>query len=487
MILRAIALRNVFRQKRRSLLLIAAIAFGAFAITLLTGITAGVENNAKGNLSNLYGGHIYIRGIERLASGTQIAVIRDEASLLAAIKDAGIDAVSILKRTSIRGSLIMGSREASATIVGVDWESETLLKDRLPLISGSFDKTTTKDSIIIPEKLAKRLNAEIGDEILARMTTVTNQNNVVSFIVAGIAKDTSDYADAYAYARLDYTASALNLESGDFQSLNILLGDVSQTDEAVSKLHAAMSKTLTVAARPTASPATTTQTTTAPSTSGAAGSAVPASVPGTKRPGEMGGMSGMSGSMSALRSSLGAVVGGVPGISPGSSADVPVGKPLYALSTINDMMKTVQNLLSMLDSIGKIAFTVLLFITMVGVGNTFRMMLMERIKEIGTMRALGMQRNEVLWVFLYEAIFLAAAGSLAGIILAFLVGFAAQLVPLSGLNSLFLQKGHLTYTIDLVMVVIVAGSLVLLSVAAAFSPSRRASLLDPATALRSAH
>jgi putative ABC transport system permease protein len=297
------------------------------------------------------------------------------------------------------------------------------------------------------------------------MTTVTNQNNVVNFMVAGIAKDTSDYADAYAYASLEYTAEALNLKPGEFQSLNILLKDVDKTDEAANVLHSVMSKTLTVSPRPTA-------TQSAPANA-------PTNAP-AQGPGGMGG--GMSGGMSSLRSSL----GGVPGM-PGASSSAEIGKPTYSLATINDMMKTVDNLLSILDSIGKAAFGILLVITMVGIGNTFRMMLLERTKEIGTMRALGMQRAEVLWVFLYEAVFLGLAGSLAGILLAFAIGFVSEIIPMSGINSLFLLRGHLSFAIDFVMVGIVLASLVGLSVVAAFAPSRRASQLDPAAALRSTH
>ncbi|MDD3981963.1 MAG: FtsX-like permease family protein, partial [Spirochaetales bacterium] len=171
----------------------------------------------------------------------------------------------------------------------------------------------------------------------------------------------------------------------------------------------------------------------------------------------------------------------------GATSDAVVGKPTYSLTTINDMMKTVNNLLSILDSVGKAAFGILLVITMVGIGNTFRMMLIERTREIGTMRALGMQRREVLWVFLYEAIFLGLAGSVAGILVAILVGFISQLLPISGINSLFLLRGHLSFLIDFIMVGVVLVSLIALSLIAAYSPSRRASRLDPAAALRSTH
>lgn len=448
----------------------AAIAFGAFAITLLNGFTTGVEINAKENLANLYGGHIYIRGIETLASGTRIPVIRNEKPLLAALADSGIKTASVVKRTSIRGSLIMDTRETPSTIVGVDWDVESLLKDRMPLIAGSFEGTSRLDSIIIPERTARKLKVEVGDEVLARLTTVTNQNNVVSFMVVGIARDTSDYADAFAYATLAYTADALNLKAGEFQSMNITLPDVATTDADADALYKALSAKVTMAARQTtATSASTTGSNAATGTSTTTPGSAPLGV------GMMGGMGHGGGGM------------GNPAMMAPTAGSAEIGTKLYSLTTINEMMSTVTSLITMLDTIGKTVFIVLLAITMIGVGNTFRMMLLERVREIGTMRALGMHRGDVLQVFLYEAAFLAITGSVAGVLLSFVTGFAVQLFPMHGVSSLFLHHGSLSYIIDLGVAAIASLSMIALSVLAAYSPSRRASRLDPAVALRSSN
>ena len=67
-----------------------------------------------------------------------------------------------------------------------------------------------------------------------------------------------------------------------------------------------------------------------------------------------------------------------------------------------------------LKTIGLVIFFILLVITMVGITNTFRMILIERTKEIGTMRAFGMQRHVVRNVFLMEALLLSAGVLLWG-------------------------------------------------------------------------
>ena len=67
----------------------------------------------------------------------------------------------------------------------------------------------------------------------------------------------------------------------------------------------------------------------------------------------------------------------------------------YSIITLNDMMDQVMSMVSLLDTIGLVIFIILLVITMVGITNTFRMIMLERTREIGTIRAIGMQRKSV--------------------------------------------------------------------------------------------
>ena len=83
----------------------------------------------------------------------------------------------------------------------------------------------------------------------------------------------------------------------------------------------------------------------------------------------------------------------------------------YQVTTINQIMEPVEAAVSVLRTIGLAIFTILLVITAVGITNTFRMILIERTKEIGTMRAFGMQRGMVRNVFLVEALLLSAGGA----------------------------------------------------------------------------
>jgi putative ABC transport system permease protein len=61
--------------------------------------------------------------------------------------------------------------------------------------------------------------------------------------------------------------------------------------------------------------------------------------------------------------------------------------------------------------------------------NTVLMIIHERIKEIGMMGSLGMTRREIVSVFFYEALFLAALGSLAGCFVGGLSTFILSFFP----------------------------------------------------------
>ena len=56
---------------------------------------------------------------------------------------------------------------------------------------------------------------------------------------------------------------------------------------------------------------------------------------------------------------------------------------------------------------------------LIGVVNTMRMSIRERTREIGTTRAIGMQRNDVRSVFVMEIVILSVFACVAGILLAY--------------------------------------------------------------------
>ncbi|HNX73888.1 MAG TPA: hypothetical protein PK759_06845, partial [Spirochaetales bacterium] len=79
-----IAFRNLSRQKKRSLLLGSAIAFGIMIVTLMNGFSGALIQNISENFAYLMAGHVFIQGQERTASGKKVSVISDDSEIMQA-------------------------------------------------------------------------------------------------------------------------------------------------------------------------------------------------------------------------------------------------------------------------------------------------------------------------------------------------------------------------------------------------------------------
>jgi ABC-type lipoprotein release transport system permease subunit len=147
----------------------------------------------------------------------------------------------------------------------------------------------------------------------------------------------------------------------------------------------------------------------------------------------------------------------------------------------------VLKLESALKVITLAAVMVLFFIILVGVVNTLRMTVRERTREIGTVRAIGMQKNEVRATFLLETFFLGLASAVTGTVLAFagmaglsLVKFNVQDNPL----GMLLVDGHLNFAPTVLGTGLYIILIICIAVATAYFPARRASNLSAAVAFR---
>ncbi len=428
-----LALRNLSRQKKRTFLLAGAIAFGIMIVTVINGFVGAFVSNISENFANLAAGHIFIQGVEKSPSGKEYDIIRDDSTLLAAAKEVGIPAKYITKRSSFQGTIVFAGKTAQLTIDGVDFAGETFLPERLVFTSGGMQGMSGKLGLIISEPIAKRLDVQVGDRVLVEMKTYTGQNNVGDFAIAGITVDPGILGSMAGYANKAYVNELLNLEPDAYQSLGFYLPSLAGMDRYGSALYESLRKKAQVFERGTADEQQ---------------NYVRAMMNQAKKE-----------TWSGIK---------------------------YRVFTLNDMLQQVQQIVNVLNSASLVILIVLFLIIMVGITNTFRIIMYERIREIGTMRSIGMQREEVRGLFLFEATFLAVGGVLAGIILALIIMGGVSLADF-GLNSplfIILKNGHMTFRVPFLRTVFDVVIVAALTLAAAFFPARNAARLDPAVALR---
>ncbi|GGR88030.1 membrane protein [Streptomyces humidus] len=125
-----------------------------------------------------------------------------------------------------------------------------------------------------------------------------------------------------------------------------------------------------------------------------------------------------------------------------------------------------------------VAFLVGIFLII----NTFSMLVAQRTREIGLMRAIGSSRKQVNRSVLAEALLLGVVGSVLGVGAG--VGVAVGLMKLMSLTGMNLSTDDLTVAWTTPVVGMVLG--VVVTVLAAYLPARRAGKVSPMAALRDA-
>jgi len=156
------------------------------------------------------------------------------------------------------------------------------------------------------------------------------------------------------------------------------------------------------------------------------------------------------------------------------------------VSTMYETASDILKLESVLNIITISAVVVLFFIILLGVVNTLRMTIRERTREIGTVRAIGMQRSDVRDMFILETFFLTLFSAAAGVIMGFLVMRLLSLLtfhPVDNPLGMLLVNGHLYFLPTFTGIAGSVALIIAIAVITAWFPARRAANLSPARAL----
>jgi putative ABC transport system permease protein len=141
------------------------------------------------------------------------------------------------------------------------------------------------------------------------------------------------------------------------------------------------------------------------------------------------------------------------------------------------------NIASMIDLMTLFIKVVLVAIVLVSVTNVMIMAVYERVREIGTIAAIGTPPGRILSLFLSEGLVLALGATVAGVLISIAAVYALNL---AGITYSFGQQSAILLVARLhaVDVATVAAMVVGIGVLATLQPAWKASRMDPIQALR---
>ena len=152
----------------------------------------------------------------------------------------------------------------------------------------------------------------------------------------------------------------------------------------------------------------------------------------------------------------------------------------YGAQSVIDTEKTLTQVITVLQGIVLVFGLIAVVASVFGVVNTMYISVLQRTREIGMMKALGMHKKDISRLFKFEAGLIGLLGGILGSFIAYVLGTLLNpwISNKLGIGSIHFLDFRFNQIILLIFV------LVIVAIIAGLLPARKASKLDPIEALR---
>jgi putative ABC transport system permease protein len=224
-----LALRNVFRNRRRSAITLLVIVFGAVGLILFGGYKAitffGLrESTIRNRLGHL---QIYKAGFERAEAKKSLEYgLEDVAQLRRAIQ-ADKRVRMTTAQITLMGLVSNGDKSETFMATGVEPKEDRAMNAQR-LVAGTDLPDNESDAIIIGRGLAASMHARPGDYLTLMSTTTSGSLNAIDVRVAGIfMSGVKEYDDRA--IKMPLAGAQQLLQTAKVERLLVMLNDTDDT------------------------------------------------------------------------------------------------------------------------------------------------------------------------------------------------------------------------------------------------------------------
>lgn len=238
------AWRNLWRSRRRTLITVASIFFGALMATVMSSLQEGSYSNMVDNVVKFYSGYIQIHEKEYWENKTIYYSFESNDALYELLDS--VDGIT-LYTPRIESFALASAGEITQPILvsGVDPQKEDQLTNLSKWLDSGEYFTHKENTILLAKKLAKNLDVSLNDSI-ALLSQGYYGNTVASvFVVRGIL-DFPNPEQNKSYAYLDLkTAQAYYSAENKLTSMSIMVNSYEDVKPVMKQLNSMLQEPYT--------------------------------------------------------------------------------------------------------------------------------------------------------------------------------------------------------------------------------------------------
>lgn len=405
-----IAIRNLLRYKRRTLLTTSLITIGVLFVLVFVSVSGSFKNMMIGQITDAMLGHIqihkrgYVASIDNLPLNLNLSPQAAKKVEIAVQQMPEIDGYS--PRIKFGGLFSNFAETTNIRLNGVIPEKEF---KTVPLLTSRItmgEKGLRPGQILIPDLLSKGMGVKVGDTVVVIATNKDGSVNGKQFVVGGILEGVTGPSGRDGYIHLNDAVEVLRMEEAEISEIALHLKDFGKLHQVEAKLAGMLSGET------------------------------------TKK-----------------------------------------GESLFEVHTW-EKLSPFFNIATMLDMMTLSIKLMLIAVVLISIMNVMIMSVYERVREIGTIAAIGTMPGKILTMFLAEGLCLGLFGTIVGNVVGMAIVFVLKLMKITfafGRMEGFVLSPSI-HTADILMI---SAIVIAVSVLASLQPAFKASRMEPIKALRS--
>jgi len=407
-----LALKNLLRYKRRTLLTGLLIAVGVVAVIVFVGLSGAFKGAIVGQITDSVLSHLQVHRTGYMASIDNLPLDRmlpsEAFEKLTGILSQTDGVAAFSARIKFGAMLSNYAQTTNVRLNGVDPAKEQAV---VPLLASRIkdaaheDTLVKKGEVLLPEVVARGMSVKTGDTIVLVANNKDGSVNGMTFKVAGVVESLMGPGGRDGYLHIEDAAALLRMEAREVSEVAVRVEDFDQLAAVVERLRGILE------------PITNKQN-----------------------------------------------------------------KPLFEMHTW-DQLTPFYNVVRMIDVMTLGIKVILIAVVLISVLNVMMMSVYERVREIGTLAAMGTRPGRIMALFVTEGFCLGLISGLTGAAIGLGV---LRILSMTGVEVAFGRGQVFTLAPTVAPGEVLSACLIVLgvSILASLQPAAKAARLEPVEALR---